>query len=329
MRDGKALMDAVRPYASEDLSRSWWALLTTLALLVVTTTASATTHAIVFRIPLAVLSGLTIVRMFALYHDFMHGAILRRSRVARAIFYIYALLVLTPPRVWRETHNYHHAHTAKLVGSHVGSYPMVTTAMWRRMAPRDRLRYRIARHPLTILFGYFTVFVFGMGVSPFLRSPRKYWDSAAALVLHALVVAAIVRSFGFPAFLFTYGLPLLIATAVGSYLFYAQHNFPGVRVQPREHWSYIDAALGSSSYTRMGPVMRFFGGNIGYHHVHHLHPQIPHYRLPEAMAAVAALQDPPTTSLGWHDVMACLGLKLWDTERGQMVGYPSRRGHAS
>ena len=62
-----------------------------------------------------ILAGLTIVRMFILYHDYMHGAILRGSALAKALFYVYGVVVMTPPRVWRDTHNYHHANTAKIM----------------------------------------------------------------------------------------------------------------------------------------------------------------------------------------------------------------------
>ena len=93
-------------------------------------------------------------------------------------------------------------------------------------------------------------------------------------------------------------------------------------MQPRESWSYTRAALESSSYMEMGRVMRFFTGNIGYHHVHHLNPLIPFYRLPEAMDAIPELHDPPKTSLRPSDVLACFRLKLWDPDKGRMVGYP-------
>jgi omega-6 fatty acid desaturase (delta-12 desaturase) len=93
-------------------------------------------------------------------------------------------------------------------------------------------------------------------------------------------------------------------------------------LQPREKWTYERAALESSSFMEMGPVMNWFTGNIGYHHVHHLNPGIPFYRLPEAMAAIPALQRPGKTSLRPADIAACFKLKLWDPEAGKMVGYP-------
>ena len=40
------------------------------------------------------------------------------------------------------------------------------------------------RHPLTILFGYFLVFFYGMCVYPFFDKPREHYDCLIAFVLH-------------------------------------------------------------------------------------------------------------------------------------------------
>jgi omega-6 fatty acid desaturase (delta-12 desaturase) len=227
--------------------------------------------------------------------------------------------------VWRQTHNYHHAHTAQIVGSHVGSYAMLTPDLYARATPRQRLLYRITRHPLTVALGYVTIFLYGMCLASFLRNRRKNWDSLVALVLHAALSATLL-ALAPRAYVFALLLPMSVACAVGAYLFYAQHNFAEMHVQPRESWEYTRAALESSSYMPMGRVMRYFTGNIGYHHVHHLNPGIPFYRLPEAMAAIPALQNPGITTLTLRDVVASFRLKLWDPASGRMVGYPESAG---
>jgi omega-6 fatty acid desaturase (delta-12 desaturase) len=163
-----------------------------------------------------------------------------------------------------------------------------------------------------------------MCVSPLLRAPRKNWTAGLALLVNFALSAIVAARFGFAAFIFGMFLPLAIAMAVGAYLFYAQHNFPEVVVQRREEWDFARAALESSSYMEMGWVMRWFTGNIGFHHVHHLNPLIPHYRLPEAMARLPALHGARRTSLRLADVRACFAQKLWDPELGHMVGYPAR-----
>jgi len=115
--------------------------------------------------------------------------------------------------------------------------------------------------------------------------------------------------------------PLFIACGLGAYLFYAQHNYPGLTIQPRERWSFTRAALESSSYMQLGPVLRWFTGNIGYHHVHHLNPSIPFYRLPEAMAAIPELQSPGRTSLRPRDVVAAFRQNVWDEHHNRMITY--------
>ncbi len=324
-RDGRELIEASRPFAVEDLSRSVFASVTTLGVLLTTLAGAVALPWWPARIASMVVAGLTIVRAFILYHDVMHGALFRgnslTARVGRAFFSAFGVWVLTPPKVWKQTHNYHHAHTAKLVGSHVGSYLMLTPEMYKKATPAQRAVYRFMRHPLNMALGYLTVFLWGMCLGPFLRAPRKLWDSLLAFVLHAVIVTAVWVTLGPTAVLTGVVGPYVIAFALGAYLFYAQHNFPGITVQPRESWSYTRAALESSSYLKTGPVMGWFTGNIGYHHVHHLNPTIPFYRLPEAMAAIPELQNPHTTSLAPRDVLACFELKLWDPTQGRMVGY--------
>ena len=57
----------------------------------------------------------------------------------------------------------------------------------------------------------------------------------------------------------------------------------------------------SSSYLKLGLLLRWFTGNIGFHHVRHLNSLIPFYRLPDAMAAIPELQHPGVTTLRPRD----------------------------
>jgi len=79
--------------------------------------------------------------------------------------------------------------------------------------------------------------------------------------------------------------------------------------------------MNSSSYIPMNPLMAWFTGNIGYHHVHHLNHKIPFYRLPEIMDDFEELQSPGTTTLYPWDVARCLRLKLWDLEQDRFVTF--------
>ena len=321
-RCGKALIDATRPFAVEHAGRSWFHVLSTLGLFAAGTAMAALPLHWALRTAFAIFDGLVLVRGFILYHDHLHGALLRRSKLASGLLYPLGVYVMAAPNVWRDTHNYHHAHTAKLVGSNIGSYAMMTTDQWSKASRPERLRYLIIRHPINVLLGYFTIFMMEMCLLSFLRSPRKRWDSLLAFVANWAISITLLVKFGFAIFFFCHFLPLLVATTAGAYLFYAQHNFEATHIQPREAWSYDRAAIESSSYMEMSPLMHWFTGNIGYHHVHHLNPTIPFYRLPEAMAAIPELQHPGKTSLMPSEIARCFKLKLWDPAQGRMVGFP-------
>jgi omega-6 fatty acid desaturase (delta-12 desaturase) len=318
----KEILAATRPFMKEQRGRSWWHLLSGVGLLVSSLYVGTTTSRLWVSLLFAPLSALMILRVFMLYHDFKHRAILRGSWVATAIMHVFGLLILAPPSVWKRSHNYHHGHTAKIVGSQLGSFPVMTDIMYTRANERRRLQYRFARHPLTMVAAYFTIFLGGMCIAPLLKSPRHHLDALLALVVHFGALALVMLGRG-PSFAFL-GLlvPHALACIVGAYLFYAQHNFPSMVLRGRHKWRYVDAALHASSFMQFAPAWRWFFANIGYHHVHHLNPSIPFYRLPEAMAAIPGLDRQPQTSLSPRDVVDCLRLGLWSHDERAMQGYP-------
>ncbi|MEO1334737.1 MAG: fatty acid desaturase [Myxococcota bacterium] len=261
------------------------------------------------------------VRLFIFYHDTMHHAIFRKSPFGRWLMQIYGLLILTPERVWKDSHNYHHAHTSKIVGASIGSYPILTVRMYRAASPWQRLQYRWARHWLTMLMGYFTVFLVGMCIRPLIANPRRNYEAALSLALHGALIGVLTAIGGFEFAFRAYLFPLAVSCALGAYLFYAQHNFPDMEIRDRRDWEYTAAALHASSMMNTSPLIGWFTGDIGYHHVHHLNSQIPFYRLRDAMNGVQELQNPACTSLSVKDVYACLQNHLWDPEQGRMLSY--------
>lgn len=321
VRSGPELIRATKPHSAEDPATTWRLFLVTLAVAAGLVAVAAWPAAGPMRWVAALLAGLTNVRLFIFYHDAMHGAIFRKSRLGKAIMYVYGLLILTPDRVWKDSHNYHHAHTAKMVGSSIGSYPVITVRMYQRATKLQRFFYRAVRSPLNMILGYFTVFLLGMVIKPLVKNPKRNHAAALSLVVHYGLMALLVWVGGWSLAFFAYWLPLAFSCAAGSYLFYAQHNFPDAIIRDRRDWEYTDAALHASSMMTGGPLMRWFTGEIGFHHVHHLNSQIPFYRLEETMAAVPELQAPGETSFSPKDMLRCFQLDLWDPDRGAMVSF--------
>ncbi|MFO0455906.1 MAG: fatty acid desaturase family protein [Planctomycetota bacterium] len=327
----KKLFELTSPFAQESLPMSWWYTGATFALLVVVLVSAGWVTPLPGRLALSLLGGLLLVRAFVLYHDFMHGAILRKSRLAKWLFYFYGLVSLTPPRSWRHSHNYHHANVGKpipvkagqfsLLISDIGAVPLMTVEMWQQASFGQRLRYKLSRHPLTIALAYATVFLYSICLYPLVTNPRKFWDGSVSILIHGLLIATVCMFAGFQAALFGVILPFTIAAGVGAYLFFAQHNFKGMVILPTETWDHFQAAIESSSYLAMGPVMNWFSANIGYHHIHHLNSKIPFYRLPEAYQAIPELRNAAKTTLRPRDIVDCFHRNLWDTHSGQLVSY--------
>lgn len=329
MREGRQLVRDTSAFAREHRGRSWWCFGSTLLLWSGLIALACLDVHWTLRLGASLLAALVNVRLFVIFHDQRHGAILANSRIADLAMRFYGLLALSPASMWDHSHGHHHRNNARRLGlDSVGTYPILSVDEYREARRGARFFYALARHPLTILFGYLTVFLYGFCIVPLVRAPRRHLDSAAALLLHVALVAALALTRP-DILLYAVLLPVFVSSAIGSYLFYAQHNFPDARFRPDPGWDYVFAALRSSSYTPMPRLLAWLTANIGYHHVHHLNARIPFYRLPETMAAFEELQSPGTTTLHPRDVIRCLRLKLWDPRSDRLVGWAEARADRS
>lgn len=322
LRTGKDLILATKAFAHENRAHSWWVVLSTLALLFVTLTGTLIPWFWPARLICSVLSSLLMVRIFVIFHDHQHHAILDRSFLADFLMRLIGIFMLTPSSIWKSSHNYHHNHNSKFRSARIGSYPIMTLSHYEKANFRARFQYRFTRHPMTILCGYFFVFFLGMSVLPFIDDPRKHLHGLLACVLHIAFAVTLFIFGGFAALFFTLLLPYFLSMASGSYLFYVQHNFPDVVFCDSKGWTYESAALDSSSFLKMPRIMHWFTANIGYHHIHHLNSKIPFYRLPEAMRAMPELQNPKCSSLHPFEIWKCLRLTVWDVEFQRMIPLP-------
>ncbi len=320
MREGKDLILATKEFANDFKARSWWCVLSTGGLLIIAL-AGTLILPLILKPFFSILAALLLLRFFVIYHDHQHNAILPDSKLADVLMTLFGIYALSPSRVWKSSHNYHHNHNSKLRTANIGSFPIMTKEQYFNCSKFDRFKYYVFRHPLLIFFGYIFVFVLGMCVFPFLNNPKKHYDSLLAIIVHISVAILLFYLGGWSAMMFTHIMPIFIASGIGSYLFYAQHNFPEVIHIHNAGWTYHGAALQSSSFIKMPRVMHWFTANIGYHHIHHLNSRIPFYRLPEVMKKIPELQVPKTTSLNPMDIFRCLQLHVWDSNSSRMIRY--------
>ena len=99
----------------------------------------------------------------------------------------------------------------------------------------------------------------------------------------------------------------------GIWLFYVQHTFEDSYFEEDKDWEYVKAAVEGSSFYKLPKLLQFLTGNIGFHHVHHLSPRVPNYKLEEAHNNTPPLQNVPTISLATS--LKSLRFRLWDEKR--------------
>ena len=271
---------------------------------------------------LAIPGGGLLVRFFIVQHDCGHGSFFASRRWNDTVGNLMSLLTLAPYDLWRREHAHHHATSAHLEKRGIGDINTLTVAEYRALSSWGKLKYKLYRHPL---------FLFGLGVPLYFliiqRLPwghgypaREAWPSVLKLNVALALFYGTIGYFTGYANLAWIGLPMLhVATAAGGWLFYIQHQFEDTTWERADEWTFQAAALQGSSYYELPPVLNWFTGNIGLHHIHHLNSMIPNYRLMECLKASPELEQLNRLTIG--DSWKCAGLKLWDEDKRELVGF--------
>jgi omega-6 fatty acid desaturase (delta-12 desaturase) len=271
-------------------------------------------------LPLAALAGAFLVRIFIILHDCGHGSFFK-SRTANAIVgSIAGMLTFTPYYHWSRMHSLHHATSGDLDRRGTGDVWTMTVQEYLEASRWRRFAYVLARNPV-ILFLIAPAYLFLVGQ----RFPSRtanarqrlsvIWMNLAVLGL----AAALSALFGLKAYLLIQLTVVGVAATAGVWLFYVQHQFDGVYWERRGAWDYTAAALKGSSFYKLPALLQWFSGNIGFHHIHHLSPRIPNYNLERCHRADPLFQSvKPITLFG---SLKSATFRLWDEQRGRLVGY--------
>ena len=278
-------------------------------------------------VPFIVLAGLFTVRAFIIGHDCGHGSFMADKKLNDLIGFWTSFLAFTPYLQWRHTHAIHHADSGNVDNDGTGYIWCQTTRDYENSSFRQRLAYRLYRNPLVIL-GLGGAWLFLIEYRWFDRNvdSRAKRQVCAVNALWLTFAAVIWRTLG-PMALLKVQLPIaLIASALGVWLFYFQHHYPNAYLNSRKDWDFTRAALEGSSFLKLPHWLQFFSGNIGYHHIHHLSPKIPNYRLEACHAAVPFFRAVAPLTL--RDCAAAISLSLVDAETGRWTTFARARASA-
>ena len=313
---------AIAPFRKPDARRAKAQVLNTLVPYGVSLLAALILFPISFwaSVPFTVLAGLLTVRIFIINHDCGHGSFMADKRLNDLLGFWTGTLSFTPYWRWRHGHAIHHAHSGDVRHDGTGYIWMMTTNQYDAATPVQRLLYRLYRNPLILLgVGATWLFMIEYRWSTKGDDRRMFRDVWATNLFWAAFCTLVGFTAG-PMAILGVVLPMaILGTSFGVWLFYFQHHYDEAYFGSETEWDFTRAALEGSSYLKLPRWLQWFSGNIGFHHIHHLSPKIPNYKLEECHNAVSFFRDVKPLTF-WGCVRA-VRLNIIDSDTGRWTTF--------
>ena len=264
------------------------------------------------------------IRIFIFFHDCGHNSFLPSTRANRRRGFWLGILVFTPGEQWWKSHAIHHATSGNLDRRGVGDVTTLTVDEYLKLPLLGRLGYRLFRHPL-VMFGLGPLFMFL--IKHRIAYPRFGKRETLSVVWTNLGILALAVGLnllmGFQNYLLVQ-LPILwLGGMSGIWMFYVQHQFESSYWARHPEWEYIASAFEGASYYQLPKVLQWFTGNIGFHHIHHLSPKVPNYRLEIAYNSDEILRRPLTLTI--RESLRTIPLTLIDEANDRMISFRDLR----
>jgi omega-6 fatty acid desaturase (delta-12 desaturase) len=261
-----------------------------------------------------------LIRIFIIFHDCGHGSFFKSKKANRIVGFFTGLMTFIPSYYWHREHAEHHASAGDLDNRGTGDVWTLTVREYIDLPWRKRLWYRVYRNPLS-MFIVGPAFTFLVRYRYWHRSdtPRARWSTIKTNLALIGVATVMTLTIGLKAYLMIQLPVLIIAATLGVWLFYVQHQFEGTYWERRDRWSYDKQAFEGSSFYKLPGVLRWFTGNIGFHHIHHLSPRIPNYNLKKCHEGHPMFASVRQISL--KASLNSLKCRLWDEEKRRLVGF--------
>jgi acyl-lipid omega-6 desaturase (Delta-12 desaturase) len=273
---------------------------------------------------LGVLAAGFVVRIFILQHDCGHYSFFKSRWANATLGTACSMVTLTPFVHWREQHAQHHRVWNNLDRRDTGLdfySNCITRAEYDGLSGWEKLKHRFIRNPVFSLLILPPLIFLVLYRLPF-DTQKGRWKEHLSVHATNFGVAALVVALGFA---FGFGhvaavqLPIIVMAAIiGVWLFSVQHRFESALWTRQGEWDGVAASLAGSSFLTLPRIFQWLTGNIGYHHIHHLNPLVPNYRLQECHESVPALQQVPTLSF-WQALKSSHYI-LWDEDKAKLVG---------
>lgn len=269
---------------------------------------------------ICIIAGGFLTRIFIIFHDCCHNSFFKNRKVNEFLGTVSGVLTLFPFKQWQHSHNVHHAGSGNLDKRGVGDIWVLTVDEYLSASTWTKIRYRIYRNPF-VMFIIGPIFVF-LITNRFNRKGAKRKERMNTYITNISIVALVAImgfTLGWQSFLLVQGTIFMVSGSAGIWLFYVQHTFEDSYFEEDEDWEYVKAAVEGSSFYKLPKPLQWLTGNIGFHHVHHLSPRVPNYKLEEAHNSSKPLQHVPTVTL--KTSLESLKFRLWDEKAKKFVSF--------
>jgi len=322
MQNTKSLRKQIAPFEQSTTKQSIWQIVNTLGPFIILWYLAYISLSVSYWLALipAVFAAGFLTRIFIIFHDCTHHSFFKDRRANRIVGTIMGVLTLFPFDQWGHEHSVHHATSGNLDKRGTGDIWTLTVDEYLAAPFKLRFAYRFYRNPL-VMFGLGPIYVFLLKNRFNRKGARKKEKNNTYLtnVLIVVFAALLCLAVGWQSFLLVQGSIFMISGSIGIWLFYVQHTFEDSYFEENEEWEYVLAAVEGSSFYKLPKLMQFLTGNIGYHHVHHLSPRVPNYKLEMAHNNTQPLENVPTITLATS--LSSLRFRLWDEESKNFVSF--------
>ena len=311
----------IKNYSYPDNAKSWWQILNSFipyfGLWILMVYSLEISYWL--TLGLSVLAAGFLVRIFIIFHDCGHGSFFKSDLLSRVVGIIGGLLVFTPYHKWHYSHMVHHRTVGNLDKRGIGDVKTLTVEEFMNLSSWGKFQYRMYRNPV-VLFLIAPFFLFTIAF----RIPGKESSKKIHFYTHlttiALVAGILIMSYfiGFKAFIMIQIPILYFASSIGVWLFYVQHQFEDAIWERSDNWDFRTIAFETSSWLKFPKILQWFSGNIGFHHIHHLSPKVPNYKLEKCLKENPVFQKKPITFI---PSIKSVKYRLWDEKNYRMVSF--------
>ncbi len=324
-RPGNSWREVVARYQHTEVWRAIAQMITTLVPLAgLFTLMFATLGAVPYWVTLlmAIPAAGFLVRTFIIMHDCAHSSFLPWRRANDIIGAITGFLTLTPFAQWRRDHAIHHASSGDLDRRGHGDVDTITVREYLARSKKDRFKYRMKRHPVALLIVGPLYLMYSQRFRPHDGKATKDKQVSSVWGLNAAILLSLVVFYFagvLPQVMMVYFPAIYLAGMAGVFLFYVQHQFEDTYWEHHPSWDYATASIKGSSYLKLPQPLMWITGNIGLHHVHHIGPKIPNYKLQQAHDENPFFHNVTVVTL--KDTKRALTLSLWDETTNRLVSF--------